>query len=238
VFTAEGLPDFGEPRALQTDRIAGIARIARIAGIVREYASAARLAVDQAGFEGVEIHAANGYLPHQFLAEGTNFRTDQCGGSAGNRARFPLEVTTGVTAAVGADRVGLRLSPANRFNDIVGHETEDVYAAVVAGVEPLRLAYLQVLEGPPAVTRAIRRGYSGAVIVNAAFSLTGLRDNLEGLLGAGRADLVAVGRAFLAYSDLVHRLQFDAALDPADETSFYGGTDPGYLDYPTLGEAA
>jgi len=229
VFTAEGLQDFAEPRVLETDEIAGI---------VGEYAAAARLAVEQAGFDGVEIHGANGYLPHQFLAEGSNARTDQYGGSAANRARFLLEVTTAVTAAVGADRVGLRLSPANSFNDIVEHETEDVYAAVVAGVEPLRLAYLHVVEGPPAVTNAIRLGYSGAMIVNAAFSLPATRDNLEGLLADGRADLIAVGRAFLANPDLVRRLQLDAALNPADETSFYGGTDAGYTDYPPLGEAA
>ena len=229
VFTPTGLQDFVEPRELETGEIAGI---------VQEYADAARLAVEQGGLDGVEIHGANGYLPHQFLAEGSNARTDQYGGSAANRARFLLEVTTAVTAAVGADRVGLRLSPANSFNDIVEHETEDVYAAVVAGVEPLRLAYLHVVEGPPAVTNAIRLGYSGAMIVNAAFSLPATRDNLEGLLADGRADLIAVGRAFLANPDLVRRLQLDAALNPADETSFYGGTDAGYTDYPPLGEAA
>lgn len=229
VFTVDGLQDFVVPRPLETDEVDVV---------VREYGSAARLAVERGGFDGVEIHAANGYLPHQFLAEGSNSRTDQYGGSTANRARFLLEVAATVTGAVGADRVGLRLSPGNSFNDIVERETEGVYAAVTSGVEPLRLAYLHVVEGPPAVTAAIRRSYSGALIVNAAFGLPATRDNLERLLDDRRADLVAVGRAFLANPDLVRRLELDAALNPADESSFYGGTDTGYIDYPALDQVA
>ena len=229
VFTASGLQDFVEPRALETDEIAGI---------VQEYADAARRAVEQGGFDGVEIHGANGYLPHQFLAEGTNSRTDQYGGSAENRARFLLEVTAAVTDAVGAERVGVRLSPANSFNDIVEHETEAVYAAVVAGLAPLGVSYLHVVEGPVAVTEQIRRAFPGTLIVNAAFSLPTTRENLEGLLAAERTDLVAVGRAFIANPDLVQRLQLDAPLNPADESSFYGGTDAGYIDYPALEDLA
>jgi N-ethylmaleimide reductase len=229
VFTTEGLQDFVEPRALETDEIAGV---------VEQYAAAARLAITEGGFDGVEVHGANGYLPHQFLAEGTNLRTDQYGGSAENRARFLVEVTTAVVAAVGAERVGVRLSPANSFNDIVEHETEAVYAAVVAGLAPLSLSYLHVVEGPAAVTEQIRQAWSGTLIVNPAFSLPTTRENLEGLLGAGRADLVAVGRAFLANPDLVRRLQLDAPLNAADESSFYGGTDAGYIDYPGLDDAA
>jgi N-ethylmaleimide reductase len=225
VFTYEGLQDFVEPRALETDEIAGI---------VQEYADTARLAVEQGGFDGIEVHGANGYLPHQFLAEGTNSRTDSYGGSAENRARFLIEVTTAVAAAVGGERVGVRLSPANSFNDIVEHETEAVYAAVVAGLAPLGLSYLHVVEGPVAVTEKIRASFPGVLIVNPAFSLPTTRENLEGLLATGRTDLVAVGRAFIANPDLVHRLQVDAPLNPADESSFYGGTDAGYLDYPTL----
>ncbi|MEX2291475.1 MAG: alkene reductase [Mycobacteriales bacterium] len=228
VFTPSGLQDFMDPRPLETDEIAGI---------VQQYADAARLAVEQGGFDGVEVHGANGYLPHQFLAEGTNSRTDRYGGSAENRARFLIEVTTAVAAAVGGERVGVRLSPANSFNDIVEHETEAVYAAVVAGLAPLGLTYLHVVEGPAAVTEQIRQAWSGTLIVNAAFSLPTTPENLQGLLG-GPADLVAVGRAFLANPDLVQRLQLDAPLNPADETSFYGGTDAGYIDYPALDQAA
>jgi N-ethylmaleimide reductase len=225
VFTYEGLQDFVAPRGLEIDEIAAI---------VQEYADTARLAVEQGGFDGVEVHGANGYLPHQFLAEGTNTRTDFYGGSAENRARFLIEVAQAVAGAVGGEQVGVRLSPANSFNDIVEHETEAVYAAVVAGLAPLGLSYLHVVEGPAAVTEKIRAGFNGTLIVNPAFTLPTTRENLEGLLATGRTDLVAVGRAFIANPDLVQRLEVDAPLNAADEASFYGGTDAGYLDYPTL----
>ncbi len=229
VFTPEGMQDFVTPRPLETDEIAGV---------VREYADSARLAVEQGGFDGVEIHGANGYLPQQFLASGTNTRTDAYGGSPENRARFLVEVTHAVTEAVGAAKVGLRLSPANTFNDILETETEQVYDAVVAGIRPLGLAYLHIVEGPVAVTTAIRAGYPGTLIVNPAFTLPTTRDNLETLLADERVDLVGVGRAFLANPDLVRRLAVDAELNPADEASFYGGTDAGYIDYPELEQAA
>lgn len=229
VFTAQGLQDFLEPRPLETEEIARI---------LQDYADAARLAADYGGFDGVEVHGANGYLPHQFLAEGTNHRTDQYG-SAENRARFLVEVTAAVAAAVGGDRVGVRLSPANSFNDIVEHETEAVYAAVVEGLSPLGLAYLHVVEGPAAVTAQIRQAWSGGtLIVNPAFSLPTTTENLQALLSNGPADLVAVGRAFIANPDLVRRLRLNAPMNPADETSFYGGTDAGYIDYPALDQAA
>ncbi|RZU31060.1 alkene reductase [Blastococcus saxobsidens] len=229
VFTAEGLQDFVEPRALET---------AEVEQIVREFAEAARLAIEQAGFDGVEVHGANGYLPHQFLAEGTNQRSDRYGGSADNRARFLLEATAAVAEAVGAERVGVRVSPANTFNDIVEHETEEVYAAVVSGLEPLGLTYLHVVEGPPSVTEKIRSNWSQTLIVNPAFSLETTTGNLEALLADGRADLAAVGRAFLANPDLVHRLERGAELNVGDPSSFYGGTDAGYIDYPTLDQTA
>lgn len=228
VFTTDGLQDFVEPRALSTEEVEQV---------VAEFAEAARLAVEQGGFDGVEVHGANGYLPHQFLAEGSNKRTDRYGGSAENRARFLIEATTVVAEVIGADRVGVRLSPANSFNDIVEHDTEDAYA-VVAGLEPLGLAYLHVVEGPPAITANIRSNWSGTIIVNPAFTLPTTTGNLEALLADGCADLVAVGRAFLANPDLVRRLQQDAALNRADESSFYGGTDAGYIDYRTLDQAA
>ena len=229
VFTPEGLQDFVDPRALETEEVEQT---------VRDYAAAARLAIEEAGFDGVEVHGANGYLPHQFLAEGTNQRTDRYGGSAENRARFLIEATTAVAETVGADRVGVRVSPANSFNDIVEHETEEIYAAVVSGLEPLGLAYLHVVEGPPSVTEKIRSNWSQTLIVNPAFSLETTTENLEALLADGRADLIAVGRAFIANPDLVRRLQEGAELNPADESSFYGGTDAGYIDYPTLEQTA
>jgi N-ethylmaleimide reductase len=229
VFTTEGLQDYVEPRALATDEVEAI---------VQEYAAAARLAVDEAGFDGVEVHGANGYLPHQFLAEGSNQRTDRYGGSAENRARFLIEVTAAVVDAVGPERVGVRLSPANSFNDIVEHETEAVYAAVVAGLGPLGPAYLHVVEGPAAVTAQIRKAWPGSLIVNPAFSVATTTENLEAVLADRGAELIAVGRAFIANPDLVRRLQLGAGLNPADESSFYGGTDAGYIDYPALDQAA
>ena len=229
VFTAEGLQDFVEPRALKTGEVEQV---------VREFAEAARLAVQEGGFDGVEVHGANGYLPHQFLAEGSNQRTDRYGGSAENRARFLVEVTAAVTEAVGSERVGVRISPANSFNDILETDTEDTYAAVVAGLEPLGLAYLHVVEGPPTVTEKIRSNWSQPLIVNPAFTLETTTENLQALVDDGRADLVAVGRAFLANPDLVRRLETGADLNVGDQSSFYGGTDAGYIDYPTLDQAA
>ena len=229
IFTYEGVQDYAEPRALE---------LQDIPGVVREYAEAARLAVDEAGFDGVEVHGANGYLPHQFLAEGSNRRTDAYGGSAENRARFVVEVTAAVVEAVGAERVGLRLSPGNPFNDMAEESTEETYAAVLAGIRPLGLAYLHVVEGPPEVTAAIRDGFAGTLVVNAAFSLPTEVGTLERLLRDRRAELVAVGRAFIANPDLVRRLQLGAPLNEADESSFYGGTDAGYVDYPALEGAA
>jgi N-ethylmaleimide reductase len=227
VFTVDGMQDFVEPRALET---------AEIAGIVREYAEAARLAVEQGGFDGVEVHGANGYLPHQFLAEGTNLRTDSYGGSAENRARFLVEVTAAVVAAVGAERVGVRVSPANTFNDIAEQDTAGTYAAVLAGLAPLGLSYLHVLSGSTELTAQVRRDWSGTLIVNVP-GLTTSREDLEQVLQGG-ADLVAVGQAFIANPDLATRLQLDAPLNAPDPTSFYGGTDAGYLDYPVLDEVA
>jgi N-ethylmaleimide reductase len=229
VFTTEGLQDFVEPRTLETEEVGQV---------VREFAAAARLAVEEGGFDGVEVHGANGYLLHQFLAEGTNQRTDRYGGSAENRARFLIEATTAIAEAVGAERVGVRVSPANSFNDIAEHETEEVYAAVVAGLEPLGLAYLHVVEGPPTVTEKIRSNWSQTLVVNPAFSLETTTENLQALLDDGRADLVAVGRAFLANPDLVRRLELGAELNVGDQSSFYGGTDAGYIDYPSLDQVA
>ena len=229
VVTPQGMQDYVEPRALGT---------AEVEQVVLEFAAAARLAIEDGGFDGVEVHGANGYLPHQFLAEGSNRRTDRYGGSAENRSRFLVEVTTAVAEAVGAHRVGVRLSPANVYNDIVEHETEEVYAAVVAGLEPLGLTYLHVVEGPPSVTGKIRSNWSSTLIVNAAFSLETTAENLQALLDDERADLVAVGRAYLANPDLARRLAIGAELNAGDESSFYGGTDAGYIDYPTLEQAA
>ena len=229
IMTPTGQQDMVAPRALETGEIAGV---------IAEYVTSATLAVGPAGFDGVEIHGANGYLPQQFLAEGSNTRTDGYGGSATNRARFVVELTEAVTAAIGAERVGIRLSPANTFNDIAETDTVGTYAALLEGLAPLGLAFVHLVEGPRELTAQIRAAYDGVLIVNAAFSLDTTRTNLEAFLAEDRFDLVAVGRAFIANPDLVARLAADAELNPADGATFYGGTDAGYTDYPTLGNAA
>ena len=161
VHTPEGMQDFVEPRALETDELPGV---------VAEFVDAARRAVE-AGLDGVELHAANGYLLQQFLADGSNVRTDAYGGSPANRARFVVEVATAVAAAVGGQRVGIRISPGNDYNDITETEVEATYEALVRGLEPLGLLYLHVLEGPG--TRyldALRRLFTGPVVLNTGFA--------------------------------------------------------------------
>ena len=229
IMTATGPQDMVAPRALETGEIAGV---------IADYVTCATLAVEQGGFDGVEIHGANGYLPQQFLAEGSNTRTDIYGGNATNRARFVVEIAEAVTAAIGAERVGIRLSPAGTFNDIAEADTAATYAAVLAGLAPLGLAFVHLVEGPRDITAQIRDAYDGVLVVNAAFSLETTRTNLEAFLAEDRFDLVAVGRAFISNPDLVARLAADAALNVADGATFYGGTDAGYTDYPTLGGAA
>ena len=229
IVTPTGPQDMVTPRALETHEIAGV---------IADYVTCATLAVEQAGFDGVEIHGANGYLPQQFLAEGSNTRTDAYGGSATNRARFVVEIAQAVTAAIGAERVGIRLSPANTFNDIAEADPAATYAAVLEGLAPLGLAFVHLVEGSRELTAQIRAAYTGVLIVNAAFSLDTTRTNLETFLAEDRFDLVAVGRAFIANPDLVARLAVDAELNPADGATFYGGTDAGYTDYPALGSAA
>lgn len=228
IITPTGPQDMVAPRPLETDEIAGV---------IDDYVTCATLAVERAGFDGVEIHGANGYLPQQFLAENTNTRTDGYGGSATNRARFVVEIAQAVSAAIGAERVGIRLSPTGTFNDIAEADPAATYAAVLAGLAPLSLAFVHLVEGSREITAQIRAAYDGVLIVNAAFSLETSRPNLEAFLAQDRFDLVAVGRAFISNPDLVARLRADAALTPADGATFYGGTDAGYTDYPTLGSA-
>lgn len=227
VFTPSGMQPFTAPRALDTDEIPGV-----IAGFV----DAAKRAVDEAGFDGVEIHGANGYLLQQFLADNTNLRTDAYGGSLENRVRLVVEVVSAVADAIGPERVGLRVSPAGVFNDIAEENPSAIYATLLEGLAPLDIAYISVIENPaPEVTDLIRQRFAGALIVNPAFAETDPRTAAETLLADGRADLVAIGRAFLANPDLVARFSRDElVLNDADEATMYGGTEKGYTDYPTL----
>ena len=225
VFTPDGMQDYQVPRALET---------AELPGVVGEYVDAARRAVE-AGLDGVELHAANGYLLHQFLADGSNRRTDAYGGSPENRARFVVEVATAVAEAIGADRVGIRISPGHPFGDMVETEVEQTYTALVEGLAPLGLLYLHVLEGPDtSFAEPLQKLFDGPVIFNDGFSTTSTLDNAQELVDTGRADLVAFGRLFIANPDLVERLRTGAALNEPDASTFYGGDERGYTDYPAL----
>ncbi|MFE1025271.1 alkene reductase [Streptomyces sp. NPDC058818] len=208
---------------------------------VADFARAARNALD-AGFEGVEVHSANGHLLHQFLAANTNRRTDGYGGSVAARIRFTAEVVEAVAAEIGAERTGLRVSPGNTVNGIAEGETEEIYPALIERLGGLGLAYLHLVYADPdaPVFRKIRAGWPGVLIANPVLgeelSTGAVRRASERLLDAG-ADLIALGRPFLANPDLVERLRLGAPLNPVRDRYFmYVGGATGYTDYPALGE--
>ncbi|MFE5084221.1 alkene reductase [Streptomyces mirabilis] len=222
MFTTGGPQEMPVPRALTADEITGVVDEFR-------YAAAAAVA---AGFDGVEIHGANGYLLHQFLSANANNRTDQYGGSATNRIRFTAEVTSAVASEIGADRTGLRISPGNPYNDITEHDTHDVYPALLDTVDPLGLAYLHVIQGPDEeLLQRTRQQWSTALIVNRAGTPL---DTRFADLDSGLADVVTVGATALANPDLPHRIRTGAPLNEPDPTTFYGGDHRGYTDYPAL----
>ena len=225
VFTGQAMTPFEAPRALETDELPGI---------VADFAQAARRAV-AAGLDGVELHAANGYLLHQFLADGTNQRTDGYGGSPQARARFVVEVATAVAAEVGGGRVGIRISPAGTFNDMSETETEQTYAALLDGLAPLGLLYLHVVEGPDtAFAATLRKQWSGPFVLNSGFTGSSDLATAREVVDGGGADLFSIGRAFIANPDLVERLRTGAELNEGDQATYYGGGAEGYTTYPAL----
>jgi N-ethylmaleimide reductase len=192
-----------------------------------------------AGFDGVELHAANGYLLEQFLHPHTNRRTDAYGGSLENRARFVLEVAEAVAAAIGADRVGIRLSPYGVFNDLPPYDgVDEAYAWLAAQLDARGLAYIHLVDhssmGAPAVAptvvREIRKAFGRTLILSGGYDLA----RAEADLGAGNADLIAFGRPFLANPDLVERFKAGAELNAPDYTTLYTPGEKGYTDYPVL----
>lgn len=206
---------------------------AAIAGFV----SAATLAVGEAGFDGVELHGANGYLIEQFLNTASNRRTDRWGGSVENRIRFAVEVATRVAAAIGADRVGIRLSPYGGAGGMVADpHTDAVYTSLAAALAKLGLLYVHLVDHsalgappvPDAIKSAIRTAFGGPVIAAGGFD--GAR--AEAVLAAGAADLVGFGRPFLANPNLVDKLRTGAPLNAPDPSTFYTPGPKGYLDYP------
>ena len=210
--------------------------LGEIPDVVASFARAARLAVD-AGADGVEIHGANGYLVHQFLADGINHRTDAYGGSAEHRARFAVEVVRACVAEIGADRVGLRISPLNPFNDI-SESTDDVYDVLVAEIADLGLAYLHVVgTADQEFVSRLRRSWPGVYLLNTNFAEYSDRDDMERLVADGLADAVTVGRPWIANPDLVRRWREGAGTAEPDQATLYGGDAHGYTDYPTLDAA-
>lgn len=209
-----------------------------IPGLVGEYRSAAECA-RKAGFDGVEIHGANGYLIDQFLQDNSNQRTDAYGGSVENRVRFLLEVVEAVTSVWGSDRVGVRIGPSNRFGGMADSAPEVTFPYVAQALSRFGLAYLHVIEPrvtgnvsdddqPPVAAGLLRPLFGGPVIAAGGFDATGA----DAILEKGDADLVAFGRHFLANPDLPERLRLSLPLNAYDRTTFYYGGDKGYADYP------
>ncbi|MCR8546217.1 alkene reductase [Salipiger sp. P9] len=230
-FTRNGFEATSEPRALTTEEIAAT---------VEDYRKAAAFAI-QAGFDGVEVHGANGYLIDQFLKTGANSREDAYGGGIENRARFLFEVLDAVTAEIGGGRTGLRLSPFSPANGISDEDPQADFEYVIPGLNRYGLAYLHMVEGATGGSRDLEAGQSletlhglfdGPYMVNNGYDRAMALD----AVASGKADLVAFGRPFISNPDLVERLRQDAPLNAADQSTFYGGGAEGFTDYPMLGD--
>jgi len=231
-FTPEGMKDFVEPRALETDEIPGI---------IENYVQAAKNAIE-AGFDGVEIHGANGYLIDQFIQDGTNKRTDRYGGSKENRARFALEITEAVANAIGSEKTGIRLSPSGEFNDMYDSNSKETFTYLIEQLNQFDLAYLHLVEPlsdvgdkpnyADQVAAFYRPAYDGTLIICGGYD----RQSGINVLEAGNADLVAYAQLFLANPDLPERFAQNAALNEPNRDTFYGGGEEGYTDYPFLDE--
>lgn len=226
IFTTEGMRPFPTPRALEQDEIAGI---------VAEFADGARRAY-RAGFDGVEIHGANGYLVDQFLRDGSNRRTDAYGGTVEKRARFLLEVTAAVADVWGGSRVGVRLSPTSPFNGMSDADPAATFGFAAHALNRFSPAYLHVIEplaspsSGPRLSPMLKSVFRGAFIANGGYDAASARE----ALAAGRADLVSFGVPFIANPDLPERFRTGAPLAEADRATFYTGGDEGYVDYPAL----
>ncbi|MEO3723485.1 alkene reductase [Pseudomonas syringae] len=225
-YTANGLQDFIIPHALS---------IVEIAAVVEGYRQAARRAIE-AGFDGVELHAASGYLPEQFLSTGSNQRDDEYGGPVENRVRFVLEVLAAMVDEIGGDRVGIKISPEMNFNDIVDANPQETYTHLVEQLRAFNLAYLHVaLFGATFdYHAALRPVFAGRYLIGSGLD----KDTAESLISSGKADAVVFGSAFLANPDLPERLRSGVELNAADKNTFYAPGPEGYIDYPTLSAEA
>jgi N-ethylmaleimide reductase len=222
-WTATGQQDFVTPHELT---------VAEIKGVVESYRLAARRAIE-AGFDGVELHAASGYLPEQFLASGSNRRTDEYGGPIGNRIRFVLEVLQAMVAEAGGGRVGIKISPEMNFNDILDENPQALYWELVDQLNLFDLAYLQMTrQGTPEIDyhALLRSRFKGTYLMGAGLD----QAKAETALEAGKADAAVFGELFLANPDLPDRFQRGAPLNTPDRSTYYGGDAKGYVDYPVL----
>ncbi len=230
-FTPAGRKPFPVPRPLELDEIAPLI----------EAFGAATLRARRAGFDGVELHGAFGYLPDQFLQDGTNTRTDAYGGSIANRARFVLEIVEAMTGAWSADRVGVKLSPSSRFYGQSDSDALATFGHVARALDALKIGYIHVMEPVAAdlatgtvqiahTTEALRPLFGGAVITNGGYD----KAKAEAALAAGQADLVSFGVPFIANPDLPKRYANQTPLNVPDPSTFYGEGAGGYIDYPAL----
>ncbi|WP_018938808.1 MULTISPECIES: alkene reductase [unclassified Thioalkalivibrio] len=232
ISAESGMVEVLEPRALELDELPGI---------VEQYRQGAQNA-KAAGFDGVQIHAANGYLLDQFIRSGSNHRTDTYGGSVENRIRLPLEVVRAVIEIWGPERVGIRVSPTGSFNGMHDDDPLETYSAFAEALDATGIAYIEVVEDsfqgnhetgrPESIIDAIRARFSRTYIGNGAYSADEARERIAG----GRCDLVTFGRPFIANPDLPERFRQGAPLNEWDEATFYGGDEHGYTDYPALSD--
>ncbi len=236
----------GKKTFLETEEYAEVSMpraltLQEIPRIIDDYRKAARNAID-AGFDGVEVHGANGYLIHQFLCDGSNLRTDSYGGSIKNRLRFPLEVMKSIVSEVGAHRTGIRLSPVSHANGITDSTPEILFFPFVHALSDLNIAYIHVIEGETGGQRefhgfdfqALRHAFKGAWMVNNGYT----REMAINSISSGYADLVAFGKPYIANPDLVERFKQNASLNPIDPTTFYGGDAKGYTDHSRMNDNA
>jgi N-ethylmaleimide reductase len=231
-YIENGFAEVSKPRALE---------LAEIPGIVADFVHAAEMA-KRAGFDGIELHAANGYLLEQFIKDGANKRDDAYGGSIENRARLTLEVVAALTKVWDPGRIGIRLSPVTPANDITISDPQPMYDYLVAELNRFNLGYLHVVEGATGGPRdvapfdytSIRRAFKGVYIANNGYSGAMAAE----AVASHTVDAVAFGKAFIANPDLVERLRVGAPLNTPDQKTFYGGGEHGYTDYPTLASQA
>jgi len=231
-FVGGTFADVSAPRALE---------LGEIPGIIESFKHATANALE-AGFDGVEIHGANGYLLDQFAKDGANKRTDAYGGSIENRARLMLEVSKAVAAEAGADRTGIRLSPVTPANDISDSNPQPLFDHIVDQLNALKLVYIHVIEGATGGPRdiapfdydSLRKRFSGTYIANNGYDFKLANEVLD----KNKADLIAFGKLFISNPDLVERLKLGAPLNDFDKATFYGGGAKGYTDYPVLGRQA